>query len=63
MEQKDPNQTLSEPPHFTRGAVEASAPSTSARQHRARDSAAIKDIAVIRIMAIEDSEVVMVDAP
>jgi quercetin 2,3-dioxygenase len=29
----------------------------------ARDGAAIKDVAIIRIMAIEDSEVVMVDAP
>ena len=29
----------------------------------ARDGAAIKDVAVVRIMAIEDSEVVMVDAP
>ncbi len=29
----------------------------------ARDGAAIKDIAVVRITAIEDSEVVMVDAP
>ena len=29
----------------------------------ARDGAAIKDIAVIRITAIENSELVMVDAP
>ncbi len=29
----------------------------------ARDGAAIKDVAVIRITAIEDSEIVMVDAP
>jgi redox-sensitive bicupin YhaK (pirin superfamily) len=29
----------------------------------ARDGAAIKDVAVVRITAIEDSEVVMVDAP
>jgi redox-sensitive bicupin YhaK (pirin superfamily) len=29
----------------------------------ARDGAAIKDVAIVRIMAIEDSEVVMVDAP
>jgi redox-sensitive bicupin YhaK (pirin superfamily) len=29
----------------------------------ARDGAAIKDVAIIRIVAIEDSEVVMVDAP
>jgi hypothetical protein len=29
----------------------------------ARDGAAIKDVAVVRIAAIEDSEVVMVDAP
>jgi len=29
----------------------------------ARDGAAIKDVAVLRITAIEDSEVVMVDAP
>jgi redox-sensitive bicupin YhaK (pirin superfamily) len=28
-----------------------------------RDGAAIKDVAVIRITAIEDSELVMVDAP
>ena len=28
----------------------------------ARDGAAIKDVAVVRITAIEDSEVVMVDA-
>jgi len=28
-----------------------------------RDGAAIKDVAIVRIMAIEDSEVVMVDAP
>jgi hypothetical protein len=27
------------------------------------DGAAIKDVAVVRITAIEDSEVVMVDAP
>jgi redox-sensitive bicupin YhaK (pirin superfamily) len=29
----------------------------------ARDGAAIKDVAVVRIIAIEDAEVVMVDAP
>ncbi len=29
----------------------------------ARDGAAIKDVAVVRITAIEDSELVMVDAP
>ena len=29
----------------------------------ARDGAAIKDVAVVRITAIEDSEVVLVDAP
>ena len=29
----------------------------------ARDVGAIKDVAVVRITAIEDSEVVMVDAP
>jgi hypothetical protein len=29
----------------------------------ARDGAAIRDVAVLRITAIEDSELVMVDAP
>jgi hypothetical protein len=29
----------------------------------ARDGAAIKDVAVLKITAIEDSEVVMVDTP
>jgi hypothetical protein len=29
----------------------------------ARDGAAIKDVATLRITAIEDSELVMVDAP
>ena len=40
------------------GAVEANGVRVDAR-----DGAAIKDVAVLKITAIEDSEVVMVDTP